>query len=519
LPRRRNWPDLPEGETLKPSQKRASSKGKLVLISNRLPISIVRNDGKWTAVPSSGGLVTALGPVLRNRGGLWVGWPGAARTPGLKRLVEAEQKNIGFELSPVMLTQEEQDKFYFGFSNEIVWPLFHGLQSLCNYDPDYWTAYHRVNHKFAENITGHIGRGDYIWVNDYHLMNVGEALRKLGVKAPTGFFLHIPFPPLDIFQKLPWRLQVLNGLLEYDLIGFQTVRHKRNFLQAIRAMVKDVAIYGKGPVNRIHLGGREVRVGNFPIGIDYRSFASSSATQGVRVRAENLHAAFPGCKKVLGIDRLDYTKGLPYKLEGFRRALLRYPELRKKVTLLQVVVPSREDIPEYHDLKAHIERLVGEINGQLAEPGWLPIQYLFRSLSREELLAFYRASEIALITPLEDGMNLVAKEYCAASGNESSVLILSEFAGAAAQLRVGALTVNPCDLEGLAESIHQAYSMEPEEQRFRMRKMQRVLRENDIFRWVDSFLQAGIASELENYPTLREGSDQQVDDAWWWESV
>ena len=504
---------------LKPQRQKAPARKKLLLISNRLPISLVRSGGGWKAVPSSGGLVTAMGPVLRNRGGLWVGWPGAGRTPGLKTLVEAEQKNIGFDLSPVLLTQEEQDKFYYGFSNEIVWPLFHGLQSLCNYDPDYWRAYRQVNRKFAENIAAHDLKDAYIWVNDYHLMNVAEALKEKGVNATTGFFLHIPFPPLDIFQKLPWRTQVLKGLLEFDLIGLQTARHKRNFLQSVRASFRDAVVYGKGPVQRIRYDGRDIRVGSFPISIDYRAFASNSATPEVEVQAQNLHAAYPGCKKILGIDRLDYTKGLPYKLEGFRRALLRYPKLRRKITLIQVVVPSREEIPEYHDLKAHIERLVGEINGQLAEPGWLPIQYLFRSLRRDELLAYYRAAEIALVTPLEDGMNLVAKEYCAASRVEDSVLILSEFAGAAAQLRVGALTVNPCDLEGVAEAIHTAYYMDGEEQKSRMRKMQRQLRSQDIYHWVDSFLQAGIASDLEAYPTMVDAAHEQVDDSWWWESM
>ncbi len=492
---------------------------RLVLISNRLPISLARANGKWQVTSSSGGLVTAMGPVLRNRGGLWIGWPGTSETAGIRKLMDAQQEKFGFSLSPVMLTQEEQHNFYFGFSNEIIWPLFHGLQSLCNYDPEYWTTYEAVNRKFAQNIVENTSSDDYIWVHDYHLMSAGKYLRQLGTKSPLGFFLHIPFPPPDIFQKLPWRRQILEGLLEFDLIGFQTSRHRRNFLQAVRSMVPVLRSTGKGSLQGLDLGGREVRVGNFPIGIDYRSFSINAAAPEVEHQVIQLTEAFPECTKILGVDRLDYTKGLPYKLDGLRQALRRYPELRRKLTLVQVVVPSREDIPEYHDLKAEIERLVGEINGQFAEPGWAPIHYIFRSLKRDELLAYYRACEIALVTPLEDGMNLVAKEYCACSGPNNGVLILSEFAGAASQLRGSAITVNPYDLEGVADAIYKAYTMKAADRRARMRRLQRIVREQDIFWWVDSFLQAGIASELEDYPTLIQVQQGQVDDSWWWESV
>ncbi|MCZ6556778.1 MAG: trehalose-6-phosphate synthase [SAR324 cluster bacterium] len=503
---------------MKPSKKDLPAK-RLVLASNRLPISVRRVKGKWQVSSSSGGLVTAMGPVLRNRGGLWIGWPGVEASDGLKKLVESEQKKFGFSLSPVNLTKEEQKNFYYGFSNEIIWPLFHGLQSLCNYDPEYWSTYEAVNIKFAENIVRVTSANDYIWINDYHLMSSGKFLKQMGVQSPLGFFLHIPFPPPDIFQKLPWRAEILRGLLEFDLIGFQTLRHKRNFLQSVRAMAKDAQIIGKGQVSRVRLGNREVRVGNFPIGIDSKSFSINATSPEVEHNVIKLHEAFPGCQKILGVDRLDYTKGLPYKLDGFRRALQRYPELRKKVTLVQVVVPSREDIPEYHDLKFRIEQLVGEINGQFSRPDWTPIHYMFRHLKRDELLAYYRGCEIAMVTPLEDGMNLVAKEYCACSEPENSVLILSEFAGAAAQLRVGAITVNPYDRDGVADSIQQAYEMGTDERRFRMRRLQRVVREQDIFHWVDSFLNAGIASDLEDYPTLMQAQNEQVDDSWWWESV
>lgn len=503
---------------MSPSKQDSAAK-RLVLISNRLPISLAKSNGRWQISSSSGGLVTAMGPVLRNRGGLWIGWPGTENSSGMEKALEGEQDKLGFGLLAVNLTMEEQEKFYFGFSNEIIWPLFHSLQSLCNYDPEYWKTYESVNAKFANKIMEHSTPNDYLWVHDYHLMYVGKKLKELGVQTPIGFFLHIPFPSMDIFQKLPWRMEVLAGLLEFDLIGFQTQRHKRNFLQCIRSMMKNVQIIGQGPLSVIKMGKREIVVGNFPIGIDAKAFSINSSSPEVEHQAIKLNNAFPGCQKLLGVDRLDYTKGIPYKLDGFRRALQLYPELRRKVTLIQVLVPSREDIPEYHDLKMEIERLVGEINGQFSEPDWIPIHYMFRHLKRDELLAYYRGCEIGLVTPLDDGMNLVAKEYCASSEAEDSVLILSEFAGAAAQLRVGSITVNPYDQDGMAAAIYQATAMSREERRFRMRRLQKVVREQDIFGWVDSFLQVGNASELGDYPTILQNQQDGVDDSWWWESV
>ena len=360
-----------------------------------------------------------------------------------------------------------------------------------------------------------VGAEDNIWIHDYHLMILGRYLREAGVTSNLGFFLHIPFPPPDIFHKLPWREEILKSLMEFDLLGFQTARYKRNFLNSLRMLVKDVEILGKGMVNRIYVNGKEVLVGNFPIGIDYKSFSTGAVAPEVETRVRELRAAFPDCKLILGVDRLDYTKGIPYKLQAFRRALIRYPELRKKVTLLQIVVPSREDIPQYFQLKAEIEQLVGEINGELEEPGWAPIHYMFRSVRRSELLAYYRAADVGLVTPLEDGMNLVAKEFCAASDSRDTVLILSEFAGAAAQLRGGALLVNPYDLDGVADTIHKALKMAPEERRLRMRKQQRAIREQDIFWWVDAFLQAGTASFLEDFPMMEEALPMPGADTWW----
>ena len=480
--------------------------GRLVVVSNRLPVVIKQIDGIWTFTPGSGGLVSALAPVLRNRGGIWIGWPGTSEADPstLSGLLREATRHSGYCLKPVSLDERDKEDFYYGFANEVIWPLFHDLQSHCNFAPRYWDAYNRVNRRFADVIMQNARPGDFIWIHDYHLMNVGQELRAKGIRARVGFFLHIPFPPLDIYMKLPWRFPLLRALLEYDLIGFQTLRDRRNFLQCVRLIAPNMSISGKGQVITIRVGNRELRVGTFPIGIDYQEFAHGSTNEIVVRKACALHEDLPGRQVLLGVDRLDYTKGICHRFEAFRNALQRFPELHHRTTLIQVVVPSREDIPKYNDLKMEMERLVGEINGQFTQSGWVPIHYIFRNLSRTELLAYYRACEIALITPLKDGMNLVAKEFCAAAQENNSVLILSEFAGAAAQLQKGALLVNPYNVEEVAETLQRAITMGPEERRARMHKLKRFVREHDIFWWVDSFLRAAIAKDLSNFPVPEE---------------
>ncbi len=473
----------------------------LTVVSNRLPFVVSKGeDGRYTHRPSSGGLITALLPVLRDRGGSWVGWHGATENiPELDTLLSDAAKESGYHLRSVDLTEEQRRGFYHGFSNEIIWPLFHDLQSLCNFDPSYWRVYCEVNRKYAEVIAQNSADSDFIWVHDYHLINVAGELRSLGVKAKTAFFLHIPFPSLDIFVKLPWRFSLLHAMLEYDVVGFQTPRDLRNFLQCVRVLIEEASVSAKGQAVRIN--GREIRVGSFPISIDYNGFVKHANEQEVAEKAAQLRTELPNRQLLIGVDRLDYTKGIPLRLEAFRNALLRYPELRERVTLIQVVVPSREDIPQYHELKTQIERLVGEINGQFTRPGgWVPIHYVFRPLKPTELLAYYRAAEIGLVTPLKDGMNLVAKEYCACSIEEDCGLILSEFAGAAAQLQGGALLVNPYDIEGVANAIWRAFTMHPAERRARMRRLRRSICDQDIFWWVDSFLRAAIAKDLSAFP-------------------
>ncbi|HEU4329013.1 MAG TPA: trehalose-6-phosphate synthase [Roseiflexaceae bacterium] len=468
-----------------------TSDSRLIVVSNRLPIVLAREpDGGWQSRAGSGGLVTALAPVLRARGGVWVGWTGVV-TEDMADGGElpALGDDPGYSLVPVPMSAWERDHFYLGFSNEIIWPLFHDLLSHCVFSPDYWMAYEAVNRTFAERVAAEARPADTIWVHDYHLMQVGQELRALEVTNRLSFFLHIPFPPPDIFLKLPWREQVLRALLAYDLVGFQTERDRQNFVGCVRTLFGElVASQGEADAT-VHMAERSVRLGSFPIGIDNASFAQAAAEPEVTAMVGTIRATLPNAKVILGVDRLDYTKGIIERLEAFRNALERYPELRGRVTLFQMVVPSRTDIAGYANLKMQIERLIGEINGQFTRLGWVPVHYVFRSLDRSELLAFYRTADIALVTPLKDGMNLVAKEYCACS-IEDGVLILSEFAGAADQLGQGALLVNPYDIEGVADAIARACSMPEAERQERMRTLRRLVRQCDVFWWVDTLLAA-----------------------------
>jgi trehalose 6-phosphate synthase len=305
-----------------------------------------------------------------------------------------------------------------------------------------------------------------------------------------------------MFLRLPWRTPVLQGLLDYDLIGFQTARDRNNFGHCVRALVPGARLIGRGQVFTVKTPERELRAGVFPISIDFQEFAGLASSQEVAEKAWIFHESHPNRKMILGVDRLDYTKGIPERLLAFANALERYPEMRGQISLIQVVVPSRRKVEEYETLKQEIEQLVGQINGEFADVSWTPIHYTFRSLDRAELTAYYRTCEIALVTPLKDGMNLVCKEYCAASIEDEGVLILSEFAGAASQLRDGALLVNPHDIEGMADAIHAAFTMDEQERRSRMRKLRQLIQRNDIFRWVDSFLRAAIAKDLSDFPPL-----------------
>ena len=449
--------------------------------------------------------MSALAPVLAHRGGVWIGWPGLPLDEGdeWQKVLDEGDRERGYRLVPVLLSEDEVRGFYEGFANAIVWPLFHDLLDRCDFNPSFWYTYLEVNEKFADCVLEHSDGDDFIWVQDYQLIHMAHFLREREERR-VGFFLHIPFPPLDIFLKLPWRAQVLNAFLAYDLLGFQTPRDRRNFLSCIEHLFPEVEIDEESPIAEVRLGPRTVRVGAFPIGIDYDQYDEGARSEEVEERMRDLRARLGPFELIVGVDRLDYTKGLIERLGAYRDALRRFPALRERVILFQVVVPSREGVPEYQALKATLDQLVGEINGEFSIAGWVPVHYHYKSQSRCDLLSLYRMARACFVTSIKDGMNLVAKEFVACQLEGRGVLILSEFAGAVAQLQEGALVVNPHDIEGMAEALHQAMEMDEEERRRRMRRMQEIVREQDIFWWVDYYLLAAIGEVPEGIRTPKE---------------
>jgi trehalose 6-phosphate synthase len=432
--------------------------------------------------------VTALAPVMQKNGGLWVGWTGSDDVMTPSELIEEFSNDQAFRLQPVFLSREEVEKYYRGFSNETLWPLFHDLLGHSKYDLSNWEMYNYVNQRFAENVGVVLRPNDFVWIHDYQLLMVGKYLREMEVRHPLAYFLHIPFPSLDLFRRLPWKHEIVRAMMEYDLLGFQTLRDRRNFVQCVKGLIPEVDITIKRRHTVIKHGSRTIKVGNYPIGIDFKEFNDGAMTTEVAEAAWYLHENIPGRQLILGVDRLDYTKGIPERFLAFERALEKYPELHGNVSLLQIVVPSRTLVPDYQDLRGMLDGMVGRINGRFATHGWIPIHYQYRSLDRNQLLAHYKTCEIALVTPLRDGMNLIAKEYCASSIDHNGVLILSEFAGAADQFSKGAILVNPYDIEGTADAIHQAFNMDDEERKRRMRILRADVKRNNVHRWVRWFM-------------------------------
>lgn len=468
---------------------------RLIVVSNRLPIIIKKiSTGNYEVKSASGGLVTAMIPVLKRDGGLWIGWAGNYLEENIEvdEPLKRETQELNYKYKSVDISLKDYKLYYKGFSNEVLWPLFHNISAYCNFIPKYYEAFEKVNKKFADTVMSELADdNDFIWIHDYHLINVAKELRENGAKNKIAFFLHIPFPPAETFNRLPWRAEIVEAMLHYDLLGFQTTLDKKNFLEVAALLIENSVLEDKElELSTIVIDKKKHKVGVFPISIDYNEFNEQAKSEEVVKIAQEIKDGYSNQKIILGVDRLDYSKGLLQKLKAYYRLLDQNHDLHRKVKLIQIVVPSREDIAKYIHLKSDIEQLVSEINGEFTQPGWIPIQYCHYSLERNELLAYYRASEIALITPLRDGMNLVAKEYCAANISKNGVLILSEFAGAKEQFADDALLVNPFDENSVVGAIKQAILMEDKEKQRRMQSMQKIVMKSDIYWWVDKFLKA-----------------------------
>ncbi len=451
------------------------------VVASRLPVDRIEDaDGGTTWRTSPGGLVTALEPVMREAGGVWIGWSGdAGPAPGM---FEAD----GLHLVGLGLSETEVRRFYEGFCNATLWPLYHDVIAVPQFHRSWWEAYVAVNRRFAEAAAEQAAPGATVWVHDYQLQLVPKMLRGLRDDVRIGFFNHIPFPGYEIFAQLPWRRQVVEGLLGADLLGFQRRADATNFLRACR---RAVGLTTKGSTVRVSGpdGPREIQAAAFPISIDAAGLAETAQREDVRKRSKQIREALGDPQLVLlGVDRLDYTKGILHRLRAYGE-LVNDGRLGPHAVLIQVASPSRERVEAYQTLRDEVDGMVGRINGQHGEVGYSPVHYLHQSFPREEMAALYLAADVMLVTPLRDGMNLVAKEYVAARYDEGGTLVLSEFTGAADEL-AGAYLVNPHDIEGMKNTIVQAATASPAEARRRMRAMRRRVGEHDVARWAASFL-------------------------------
>ncbi len=442
---------------------------RIVVVANRLPVSW---DGEqWKTSP--GGLVRALEPVLQKVNGSWVGWAGNAGD------APDPFEHDGIEQRPVPLAEDEVDAFYYGFCNGTLWPLYHDAVISPEFHRHHWRPYRAVNERYARVAAAALQPGDIAWVQDYQLQLVPGMLRSIRDDITIGFYLHIPFPPIELFSRLPWRSQIIKGLLGADVLAFQTRASVQNFARAARKYGGAEAV-GRG---ELRWKGRSIKLQRAPIAIDTEHFESLARSESVQQRAAELrHELGDATHIFLGVDRLDYTKGIDLRLKAFAGLLEQNAGQPRRFSFVQVAVPSRENVPAYQDLRSDIEQLVGRINGDYGEPGWSPVSYLYRSLELEDLIAYYVAADVMLVTPLRDGMNLVAKEYVACRRGRPGVLVLSEFAGAAEQLRA-AVIVNPHDVDGVTEAMRAATEMDPGEARARMQRLRRTVRSETVFEW------------------------------------
>jgi trehalose 6-phosphate synthase len=470
-------------------QEVGSGNSDFVVVANRLPIDMERlPDGTTRWKRSPGGLVTALEPLLRRRKGAWIGWPGVP---------DSDEEPIAEEdlrLYPVALSAEDVAMYYEGFSNATLWPLYHDVIVKPIYRREWWDRYVEVNRRFAEATARAAAQGATVWVQDYQLQLVPKMLRMLRPDLIIGFFLHIPFPPVELFMQMPWRTEIIEGLLGADLVGFHLPGGAQNFLILSRRLVgantSRASVGVRSRFGEVQIGFRSVKVGAFPISIDSGELDTKARDRSVRQRAREIRNELGNPRKVLlGVDRLDYTKGINVRLEAFSELLGEDRVKRDDTVLVQLATPSRERVESYKVMREDIEREVGHINGEFGEVGHPLVHYIHRPVPRDELIAFFVAADVMLVTPLRDGMNLVAKEYVACRSDLGGALVLSEFTGAAAELRQAYLT-NPHHLDGVKDAIEQALNQTPEEGRRRMRALRRQVLAHDVDRWARSFLDA-----------------------------
>jgi trehalose 6-phosphate synthase/phosphatase len=458
---------------------------RLVVVSNRLPLTLRKTNGRWNSEKSSGGLVSAMTPLLQKTTGIWIGWSGESEgADGEQRRAVFKEWERSEHCFAIELSAGVAKGFYEGYANQTLWPVFHCFPSRLRFDAKGWDSYVEANRTFCRAVVDRYQPGDLVWVHDYHLMLLPQMLRTALPDAAVGFFLHIPFPPAEIFPILPRREELLQGLLGADLLAFQTHSHVQQFRSSV---LRVLGIESR--ITEIGIGNRAVRLEALPIGIAPEEYTNLLANDKTTARYyDESISRYKGQRVILAVDRLDYTKGIPERLRSFRRLLESSPELREKVILIQVAVPTREAIDMYQELRTEVNQLIGEINGKVGTSGWTPVVYVNRSIERQELVALYRLADVCWVGCLRDGMNLIAKEYVACNGEGDGVLLLSEFAGAAAEMGE-ALLINPFDEERTAQVVARALNLEEEERCSRMQALHRRVIRNDVFHWGKRFMQ------------------------------
>ena len=455
---------------------------KTIIVSNRLPVKLIESNGDFSLTSSEGGLATGLGSIYQQDDNIWVGWPGMEITD-TNMQARITQDLESQNLKPVFLTQEEISLYYEGFSNEILWPVFHYMPTYARYQQSYWDSYLAVNKKFRDTVLEIAEPDDLIWIHDYQLLLLPGLIRAVLPDITIGFFNHIPFPSYELFRLIPWRTELLEGLLGADLIGFHTFDDARHLVQSTRRVMPAVIASS----NEISYNNRSVIVDSFPMGIDSRKFHDLVDTETVQEQLQMLDKTFTNIKLILSIDRLDYSKGILQRLQAFELVMQKHPEQIGNIVLYMIVVPSRDTVQQYSNLRDEIDKFVGSINARYRTMDWQPVFYFYRAFPVEELSALYAKADICLVTPMRDGMNLVCKEYVASRHHDDGVLILSEMAGASKEL-VDALIVNPNNIVAISDSISEALSMPAEEVGRRMRSMKDIVMKFNISHWVKLFM-------------------------------
>lgn len=490
---------------------------KTIIVSNRLPLQVQVDDrGKVTAKPSVGGLATGMKSVHRDSNGIWIGWSGVKDeelNPEIEKKVnEAVKKE---QCVAVNLNENDLQNYYYGFSNRTLWPLFHYFLEYTEFDKTYWENYVEVNKKFAEVVIAQAEEGDTIWVHDYQLLLLPALIKEKIPNISIGFFLHIPFPSYEIFRTFPARREILEGMLGADLLGFHTYDYERHFLSSVKRILSLEVNF-----NEITYGDRIIKVDSFPMGIDYNKFKNAALhhqaqteidKSEIQKRLDQHLQDGKDVKMILSIDRLDYTKGIPNRIRAFEYFLKKYPQFKEKIRLIMLAVPSRSEVPQYQLLKKETDELVGRVNGEYSTVSWTPIWYFYRTMPFENLIDLYTSSDVALITPVRDGMNLVAKEYIATRTKQDGVLVLSEMTGASKELDE-ALLINPYNFSEIADAIKLAIEMPKKEQERRMKSLQKRVSRYSVEKWADEFMSSlsGVKQHLSEVINAQEVSAENI---------